>query len=121
LFDEKYFIYNEEIDLQYRIKRSGYKIVYSPKAKIWHFGSAVVGRETYKKVYLTQRNKMRFMLKNFELYLIIWNIFSQSIHFTLKVFFSLFNRNFINTTRGIFNAIKWNLVNLKDTVKARRY
>jgi len=121
LFDEKYFIYNEEIDLQYRIKRSGYKIVYSPKAKIWHLGSAVVGRETYKKIYLTQRNKMRFILKNFELYLIIWNIFSQSIHFILKVFFSLFNRNFVNTTKGIFDAIEWNLVNLKDTVKARKY
>lgn len=119
LFDEKYFIYNEEIELSYRAKKAGYKIVYAPKAKIWHHGSAVVRGETYKKVYFTQRNKIRFILKNFELYLIIWNIFSQSIHFSLKIMFSLVKKNFINTTKGIFDAIKWNLINLKDTIKAR--
>ena len=120
LFDEKYFIYNEEIELAYRAKKAGYKIVYAPNAKIWHHGSVVVKRETYKKVYLTQRNKIRFILKNFDLHLIIWNVFSQGFHFALKIGLSLIKGNSINTVKGIFDAIKWNLVNLKDTVRARK-
>ena len=120
MFDEKYFIYNEEIELAYRAKKAGYKTVYEPKAKIWHHGSIVVRRETYKKVYLTQRNKIRFILKNFDLHVIIWNMFSQGFHFTLKIVFSIVKRNFKNTVMGIVDAIKWNIVNLKDTVKARK-
>ena len=38
LFDEAFFMYYEEADLCYRIKKSGYKIKYLPNAKIIHYG-----------------------------------------------------------------------------------
>ena len=35
-FDQEYFLYMEEVDFCYRVKRSGYKIVYVPEAKMMH-------------------------------------------------------------------------------------
>jgi len=36
LFDESYFCYWDEVDYCVRATRSGYKVVYIPKGKIWH-------------------------------------------------------------------------------------
>jgi GT2 family glycosyltransferase len=35
-FDEDYFMYAEDIDLCYRIKKAGYKIMYIPKVSVLH-------------------------------------------------------------------------------------
>lgn len=37
LFDEKFFIYGEDIDLCYRLKQLGYKICFYPETKIVHY------------------------------------------------------------------------------------
>jgi len=39
-FDEDYFMYTEETDLCFRIKRLGWKIIYTPKWKVIHYGGA---------------------------------------------------------------------------------
>lgn len=43
LFDEDYFMYAEDIDLCFRIKRAGYKIVYLPQVKIIHYKGVASG------------------------------------------------------------------------------
>ena len=35
-FDESFFMYGEDLDLSFRIKESGYKIIYFPKSKVIH-------------------------------------------------------------------------------------
>lgn len=76
-FDEDYFMYVEEVDLAYRIKSAGWKVVYNPKWHIIHFGGA--SSETaefpllneykgikrfYKKFYPSwQLPVLRFLLK----------------------------------------------------------
>lgn len=37
LFDEEYFMYGEDLDLCFRIKRAGFKIMYVPDVKIIHY------------------------------------------------------------------------------------
>jgi len=37
LLDEKYFMYGEDLDFCYRIKKKGWKICYNPKASILHY------------------------------------------------------------------------------------
>lgn len=44
-FDKDYFMYMEEVDLCYRIKKAGWKVMYLPKWRIIHLGGASATRE----------------------------------------------------------------------------
>lgn len=60
-FDEDFFMYYEEIELQYRIKKHGYLIKNVPSAKIIHLeeqSSNKLNKETFKE------KKYRMMLKS---------------------------------------------------------
>lgn len=60
-FDEKFYLYYEDSDLCERIRRSGYSIVYCPKAILWHknAGSAGGSGSELQDYYIT-RNRMLF-------------------------------------------------------------
>ena len=44
-FDENYFMYTEEMDLCYRIKKMGYDVMYLPEWEIFHLGGASSNKE----------------------------------------------------------------------------
>ncbi len=48
-FDEDYFFYGEDLDLCYRFKNAGYKIVYTPITKIVHYKGASSGIKSHSK------------------------------------------------------------------------
>lgn len=56
--DERYFSTFEDTDLMVRIKDAGYKIVFCPKATIWHKGAAAFGSDSPKLIYYLQRNNL---------------------------------------------------------------
>lgn len=60
-FDKRYFLYLEDADLSLRIIRNGFKILYCPKALIWHInaGSTDGAGSPLHDYYLT-RNRMLF-------------------------------------------------------------
>lgn len=70
-FDENIFMYGEDVDWCFRIKRANYKIIYSPATKIVHIGSgssnqisknAILGE--YKGVkYFYSKHKSPFALQ----------------------------------------------------------
>ena len=68
-FDEYYFYSGEEMDLGFRIWAYGYKVAYAPTAVMYHY----MGRTGFRKKaraptieYLVMRNKLYYILKNFE-------------------------------------------------------
>ncbi|MBL7086311.1 MAG: glycosyltransferase family 2 protein, partial [Candidatus Cloacimonetes bacterium] len=63
LFDEKYFCYGEESDLEHRVRRAGYGIV-RINVPLWHEGEGSSKRIPIKKSYLEMRNSIRYALKN---------------------------------------------------------
>lgn len=62
-FDERYFLYLEDVDLSLRIKKKGYDLLFCPKAKIWHENAGSSGGPGYsiQNYYLT-RNRLLFAL-----------------------------------------------------------
>ena len=63
LLDEEYFIYGDEADLQYRLRRSGWKIYYIPQAQTIHFGGRSMNRWARRK--MVYRGKILFYRKNY--------------------------------------------------------
>ena len=62
--DADFFAHMEEIDLCWRMKRLGYKIVYSPDVTIYHVGGGTLPNNTPPKIYLNYRNNLYLLFKN---------------------------------------------------------
>ncbi len=77
LFDEKYFLYFEDIDLCVRIREKGYVLEYLPQARVYHLGGAsteglkLFSRYYYRKsqLYFYQKHNSKAALSLFRLYL----------------------------------------------------
>jgi hypothetical protein len=41
LLDERFFFYNEDLDYAWRVRKSGYKVVFYPHAEVVHYGGKV--------------------------------------------------------------------------------
>jgi GT2 family glycosyltransferase len=66
LFDEDFFAYLEDVDMNLRLTRAGYKAWYVPTARVYHIGSATSGsRFTPLTLRLSTRNSFFLLLKHY--------------------------------------------------------
>ncbi|NEV94202.1 glycosyltransferase family 2 protein [Psychroflexus sp. YR1-1] len=65
-FDESYFAHQEEIDLCWRLKNSGYSIWCSSKSEVFHQGGGTLSSSSPRKTFLNFRNSLSTLLKNSE-------------------------------------------------------
>jgi len=70
-FDEDFFLYYEDVDLSLRARHLGAEIWLVPQAKVFHKGSATVGKKTRQRLYYIERNRFFAKLKNFPLLTLI--------------------------------------------------
>lgn len=63
LFDERYFLYLEDLEFCQRVKKDGYKIIYAPKAKIYHFNAGSSGVGSLLQDYFITRNRLLFGMR----------------------------------------------------------
>jgi len=113
LFDPDYFIFSEDCDLCYKIRKCGYKTVYVPDAIIWHRGHATLtGMDPVGSYinYMSERSRIRFIL----------------IHFVPTRILSTFLIDLVwlivtNSAgkKALLKAYWWNLKNIGITLKRR--
>lgn len=63
-FDTDFFMFNEEVDLCYRLTRAGWRIVFCPEAEFTHVGGAST-QPVWSSMYREQlRSHLRFLTKH---------------------------------------------------------
>ncbi len=63
-FDERFFAHMEEIDLCWRLKNRGYKVMYCAESYVYHLGGGTLNTENPFKTYLNFRNNLLLLKKN---------------------------------------------------------
>ncbi len=63
-FDGFFFAHMEEIDLCWRLKNKGYKIMFTPESSVFHVGGGSLPNEHPYKLFLNFRNNLILLYKN---------------------------------------------------------
>jgi GT2 family glycosyltransferase len=62
--DERFFMYYEEVDLCYRIKQAGWRIVFNPEATITHLGGCSSGQIPVETRIMVLTSLLKFFRKH---------------------------------------------------------
>ena len=73
-FDETFFAHMEEIDLCWRLKNMGYKVMYCPQSVVFHVGGGTLNSENPFKTYLNFRNNLLLLKNNLSFWRAVWVI-----------------------------------------------
>lgn len=63
-FDDRFFAHMEEIDLCWRLKNMGYKVMYCAESEVFHLGGGTLNAENPFKTYLNFRNNLLLLQNN---------------------------------------------------------
>lgn len=63
-FDPGFFAHMEEIDLCWRLKNAGYRIMFCPGSVVYHIGGGTLPKKSSLKTYLNFRNNLTLIFKN---------------------------------------------------------
>jgi len=117
-YDPEFFLQCEEYDWQARARNEGFRIMYTPHAKIWHKESMTIGRTSPLKAFYDARNPMIVIMKHrspefFRRYM--------RVHFSRSIFKGSLRivwrngeiRRAFSMWRGFFSALRWGFKNKK--------
>lgn len=119
-YDTEFRFQGEEYDWQARGKNAGFKIYYTPKAKIWHKESMTIGKASPFKYYFDARNPSIVILKHqtpefFKKYFryhftrrVLWNTLIQLKNLRFAVAYNIW--------KGFFSSVIWGIKNNKFTL-----
>jgi GT2 family glycosyltransferase len=102
-FDADYFAHMEEIDLCWRLKNQGYRIIYTPQSLVYHWGGATLEYNNPRKLFLNFRNSLWTFYKNYTGNYLEWTLFRRMIIDTVAIakYFATFD---FKNTIAIVNA-----------------
>lgn len=63
-FDERFFMYSEEMDLCYRLKQAGYEVWYVPEAEVVHHEGASSAQDLFRRNINFHESRYRFFRKH---------------------------------------------------------
>ena len=101
-FDESFFNHMEEIDLCWRILKSGLKIKYIYKSKVFHVGGGTLDYNNPKKTFYNFRNSLFTITKNSE----------------KNLFTTLFFKMIVDGLIGISFLLTFKFIHLLAIIKA---
>jgi hypothetical protein len=123
LFDDKYFMYFDEVDLCWRMRIASYRIMYVPDAIAYHRSGSQMKSEY--RTYLDTRNWIRSILKNCSIETLLLYQFFIPLKFFLALLssFSLKKKQRANGRIRLLQYLRaciWNARLLRDTICKRK-
>ncbi|MBX7152592.1 glycosyltransferase family 2 protein [bacterium] len=91
LLDETFFMHFEEIDLCWRLHRSGFTIKVIPQAIVYHYVSASLPAQNIKKMYWNHRNSLITLFKNLDSSRFVQIIFIRMLLDGISAIYGLFS------------------------------
>lgn len=112
LMSNAFFLYYEELDWGFRLRKAGYKIYYVHNSLVYHKESISTGKLSPLKIYYLNRSRLLYMRRNI-------HGFKFFIGILFQLFFSIPKNAFFYLLKGKFKlfyayirAILWHIKNL---------
>jgi len=119
-FDERLFLYCDDVDLSWRARLLGFKISAARNALCSHSGGGSSGTMPHTvKFYFTQRNRIRVLIKNYSLRRIISRVPVASCLILAGAFFLAIKTRRAGYLTYASKALAWNMIGLRDTLRQR--
>jgi GT2 family glycosyltransferase len=116
LFDDRFFLLYEDVDLSFRAQLQGYRCLYEPAAIVYHDASSSIGEDSPTSVYYSHRNLEWVYIHNMPGSLIVKTILQHLIYDFASFLF------FVQKGRGAdYVSAKWHAVKgVKKALAKRR-
>jgi N-acetylglucosaminyl-diphospho-decaprenol L-rhamnosyltransferase len=109
-FDERFFMYFEDLDFAYRARREGWVNYYLSNVKAFHHGGGTTNQVRSLRLFYMLRSRVYYVAKHFGYYHARWIVIaSLTIEIWVRLGWSLINgsgRNFLETLQAYFLYIK---------------
>jgi GT2 family glycosyltransferase len=123
LFDEDFFAYYEEDDINFRAQLAGYLVITAPKAIVYHAVGGTSGKIKGFTVYQTAKNYWYVYIKNMPGYL-FWKYLPLALFWYMLMFVDRTRKgNFTYFMKGFFETVgmaKKTLIKRKVIQKSRK-
>lgn len=112
-FDPDFFAYLEDVDLNMRARKLGFKCMYLAHAKVYHIGSATSGSKINPlTIRLSTRNNLTVILKNYPFVVLIHFLPAIIVYQLLWALFCLKKRMLVPYLQGLLEGLRMVRTNL---------
>lgn len=115
LMSNAFFLYYEELDWGYRIRKAGYKIYYVHNSLIYHKESVSTGKLSPLKTYYLNRSRLLYMRRNtngFRLFISV--LFQIFLSFPKNTMVYIFSGRF-DLLKAYWRALGWHIKNIGNS------
>jgi len=120
-FDERFFVYFEEVDFSVRAKRLGWPSVYFAGAKAFHLGGGVSQQVKAQRLFYSRRSRLQYIWKHFSLpKIILVSIGTLFVEPIGRIMSSILRKSFVSfkeTMLGYGMLYKWIFFRLVDSFR----
>lgn len=103
-FDEDYFLYGEDLDLCYKVKKAGFKVMYVPEVKILHIKGVSSGIKKHSQKESGASSSTRSLATDY-------------FYSTMKIFYK---KHYAKNYPSVFNSLVYYGIDLKWQMAKRK-
>jgi GT2 family glycosyltransferase len=118
LFDPDFYLGYEDIDLCWRIRLAGYKIIYVPKSIVYHKG---FGTPSNVRAYHGAKNRLLLMIKNYSTRNLVFHLPLQLLLMLTSFLLDAFVRKDRISAMRKLKVLKWLFLNIPHVIKKRQF